>query len=384
MKKLILTILVCLVFTFTAKSQDSDKTDTSTAQTTVQTKPGSRRPIFRATKEQIIQVQTRLTENGSYEGAADGKFNQDFRDAIREFQGANGLKKTGTLNRATLEKMEVELTEKQQAMPVNPNSFANSNDGEPKVRKKTFRPTKTQITETQTKLREINLFNGEITGRYSNEFRDALKSYQEANNLSKTGRADEETLTRLEIELTDRQKGIETENPDKPKRIVFRPTKEQIAAAQVKLKQSELYDGEADGKYNQALRAAIRDFQSANGLKRKGSLNRATLEKMEIVLTEAQLEIPVNPDDFASDGSSPDDKKVRKIFRATKDQIGRVQDMLRETGLYEGESTGKLNPATRSAIREWQGQNNVPKTGTLNKITLEAMNIELTDKQKEF
>lgn len=290
-------IFACLLLSILGYAQETADTNISDKQTTSRTKP--KRAIFRATKDQIIEVQTMLREKGTYKDASDGKFNPDFRDAIRIFQGENGLRKTGTLNRATLEKMNIELTDKQKEISVNPKSFAGADD-EKKPRKKAFRPTKAQITEAQTKLKQARLFEGEATGKYSNEFR-----------------------------------------------------------------------------------TSIREFQTANGLKRKGSLNRATLEKMGIELTETQLEMPVKPDDLAtaSDGS---DKPRRKIFRATKDQISRVQAMLREKGLYQGEETGKLNPATRSAIREWQSQNNVKKTGTLNKETLIAMKIELTEKQEEM
>jgi peptidoglycan hydrolase-like protein with peptidoglycan-binding domain len=252
-----------------------------------------------------------------------------------------------------------------------------------KTRKKAFRPTKAQITAAQEKLKAGGTYAGEADGRYNDEFRAALKKYQETNGLTKTGNLDEATLLKMGIELTDGQKGIETVS-DKPKRTVFRPTKEQIAAAQTKLKTAGLYSGEADGKYSPELRTAIREYQSANGLKRKGSLNRATLEKLDIALTEAQTAIPANPDDLASETNAGADKPKRAIFRATPDQITEVQTMLKTKGLYAGEATGKLNPETRAAIREWQAQNNVNKTGTLNKATLVAMDIELTDKQKEM
>ncbi len=134
------------------------------------------------------------------------------------------------------------------------------------------------------------------------------------------------------------------------------------------------------GKYSKEFRTAIREFQSANGLKRKGSLNRATLEKMGIELNEAQSAIPVNPDDLASASTG---RKRGPVFRATKTQITEVQSMLRSKGLYDGEDSGKLNPETRSAIKEWQGANGVKVTGTLNKETLEAMGVELTDRQKD-
>lgn len=181
-----------------------------------------------------------------------------------------------------------------------------------------------------------------------------------------------------------------TTEADKPRRKSFRPTKDQIAQAQTKLKTAGLYAGDADGRYNSDFRTAVRNFQAANGLKRKGSMNRATLEKMGIALTEEQKLLPVNPKDLASeknerdDRDEKDDRPKRSIFRATAEQIAEVQKMLKTKGLFAGEADGKLNPATRAAVREWQGQNNVKKTGTLNKETLEAMGIALTDKQKSM
>jgi peptidoglycan hydrolase-like protein with peptidoglycan-binding domain len=250
-----------------------------------------------------------------------------------------------------------------------------------KTRKKAFRPTKGQIREVQNKLKADGTYNGEADGKYSKDFRQALKTFQEKTGLEKTGRVDEETILKMGIELTDRQKGIEPAKSSKRKRKTFRVTKDQIILAQKLLKEAGLYIGGETGKYSKEFRSAIKDFQSANGLRRRGSLNRSTLEKMRIELTAQQKEVPVNPNNIAKpkDPNAP----KRKIFRASKDQITRVQAMLKEKGLYNGEETGKLTPDTRSAIKTWQSQNNMKKTGTLNKETLEAMGIELTAKQKE-
>ena len=70
------------------------------------------------------------------------------------------------------------------------------------------------------------------------------------------------------------------------------------------------------------------------------------------------------------------------IFRATKEQINRAQAILKERGFYGGEQIGKLDDATREGLRKYQQAEGLKVTGTLNKITLEKMNIELTDKQK--
>ena len=74
-----------------------------------------RGPVFRATKEQIKQAQEILRQRGFYAGDATGKLDTATRDGLRKYQEAEGLKVTGTLNAATLQKMSVALTDKQKA-----------------------------------------------------------------------------------------------------------------------------------------------------------------------------------------------------------------------------------------------------------------------------
>jgi len=72
------------------------------------------------------------------------------------------------------------------------------------------------------------------------------------------------------------------------------------------------------------------------------------------------------------------------IFRATKDQINQAQAVLKERGFYAGEPLGKLDDATREGLRKYQQAEGLKVTGTLNKITLEKMNIALTEKQRSM
>lgn len=81
-------------------------------------------------------------------------------------------------------------------------------------------------------------------------------------------------------------------------------------------------------------------------------------------------------------GNAPVEKKRAPIFRATKEQIKQAQAMLRQRGLYGGEPSGKLDAETRAGLRKYQEGEGLKATGTLNRATLEKMNITLTDKQK--
>ncbi|MBX3245060.1 MAG: peptidoglycan-binding protein [Acidobacteria bacterium] len=178
------------------------------------------------------------------------------------------------------------------------------------------------------------------------------------------------------------------------KRVIFRPTKAQITEVQEKFRGDGTYTGEVTGKLNNETRAAIRKFQSENGLSRTGTLNRATLEKLNIELTDSQQKIPASPNSYASAETQKESEekaparsstatKRSPIFRATADQVRSAQRLLKSQGLYNGGETGRLNADTRNGLKKFQEANSIKVTGTLNRITLEAMNIELTDKQKE-
>jgi peptidoglycan hydrolase-like protein with peptidoglycan-binding domain len=70
------------------------------------------------------------------------------------------------------------------------------------------------------------------------------------------------------------------------------------------------------------------------------------------------------------------------VFRANKEQIKQAQVILKTRGFYAGEGTGKLDPDTRAGLKKFQEAESLKITGTLNKVTLEKMQIVLTDKQK--
>ena len=112
MKKLLTLTLLLLCVCNTAALAQTNATAKRTG-----TKQGTKRgPIFRATKDQINQAQAILKDRGFYAGEQIGKLDDATREGLRKYQQAEGLKVTGTLNRITLEKMNITLTEKQRAM----------------------------------------------------------------------------------------------------------------------------------------------------------------------------------------------------------------------------------------------------------------------------
>src|SRR2546423_13328161 len=118
MKKPLLVVLsLLLAFSLTAATQNKNANTNSNGSTNAnRTTKANRKPIFRASADQIKQAQALLKQRSFYNGDQTGKLNSDTREGLKKYQQAEGLKVTGTLNKVTLEKMGITLTDKQKAM----------------------------------------------------------------------------------------------------------------------------------------------------------------------------------------------------------------------------------------------------------------------------
>ncbi len=189
-----------------------------------------------------------------------------------------------------------------------------------------------------------------------------------------------------------------TASADKPaKPPQFRSTKDQVKEAQTMLKSKGKFSGEVTGVSSAEWKTAVKAYQGDNGLTKTGSLNRATLEKMGIALTDKQKDIPVNPDHIASgdgkgaktdgaaktDAKSSDGPKKPAPFTANKDQITALQKVLIAGKMFAGEANGERSDALKDAVKAYQKANGLKETGGINAATLEKAGIALTDKQKD-
>ena len=110
-----LTVVLSILFA-SAIAIGMQNTNSSTMNGKASSTNANRKPIFRATSDQIKQVQSILKQRGFYAGESTGKLDPDTRAGLKKYQEAEQLKVSGTLNKVTLEKMGVTLTEKQRAM----------------------------------------------------------------------------------------------------------------------------------------------------------------------------------------------------------------------------------------------------------------------------
>ena len=117
MKKILsATLALLFVFSMLVVAQNTNGSTTSASSNTAAKPKKPRKPIFRANKDQIKQAQKILKDRAFYSGEETGKLDATTREGLKKYQAAEGLKDTGTLNRVTLEKMGIVLTDKQRTM----------------------------------------------------------------------------------------------------------------------------------------------------------------------------------------------------------------------------------------------------------------------------
>ena len=116
-KPLLVVLSLLLAFSLTAATQNKNANKNANGSTNANKSSNTnRKPIFRANADQIKQAQALLKQRSFYNGDQTGKLNADTREGLKKYQQAEGLKVTGTLNKVTLEKMGIALTDKQKAM----------------------------------------------------------------------------------------------------------------------------------------------------------------------------------------------------------------------------------------------------------------------------
>ncbi len=111
-----LSAILSLLFVFSAAMAQNANTSTTGNSNSAAKPKTPRKPIFRANKDQIKLAQKILKDRAFYGGVETGKLDDDTREGLKKYQAAEALKVTGTLNKTTLVKMGIDLTEKQKVM----------------------------------------------------------------------------------------------------------------------------------------------------------------------------------------------------------------------------------------------------------------------------
>ncbi len=144
----------------------------------------------------------------------------------------------------------------------------------------------------------------------------------------------------------------------------------EIRNAQQALKTSGYYKGSVDGIDGAATRAAIRNYQRANNLTVDGRLDRATCNRLGLAAGEDDRSMD-DQDNGARDTTAARGRNASNNTNV----VQAAQQQLQAEGMYSGAIDGVMDGKTASALRNYQRQNGLQVTGTLNKETLTSLGV---------
>ena len=202
----------------------------------------------------------------------DGDFGVNTENAVKRFQTQYGLTVDGIAGSRTLQALSnakytaaptATPTPKPTSAPVySENTFLRNGDKSSLVRK------------MQDRLIELGYLTGSSTGTFDNATEAGVRAFQNRNTSYTDGVAGKMTLDALFS-----AKARTTTTPAGVIGISLQPGMygDAVKAVQTRLKSLGYFTGKADGNYGENTEAAVRTFQSLNGLKVDGKCGSGTL-----------------------------------------------------------------------------------------------------------
>ena len=193
------------------------------------------------------------------------------------------------------------------------------------------------VQALQRQLSWLGLEPGPVDGQYGPVTRDAVKRFQEANDLPVDGVADPETLGALRKSAPQ---------PAPGRRV------ERVKELQRQLASLGLSPGPVDGRYGPATTGAVKRFQEANDLPVHGVADRLTLNALRAYVRG-------------------------RPFTGRLERVKELQRHLIALGLEPGPVDGRYGPATTEAVRRFQQRHRLPMDGIADPDTLNALRNDI-------
>ena len=197
-----------------------------------------------------------------------------------------------------------------------------------------------------------------ITSAYTSALKKAVGVFQIANSIKPKygyGNADEQTQN---LAMSD-DAVTYPQYVEKLTDAQLKPggSGAYVKKAQTRLKSLGFYTGKIDSKYRATTTAAVKDFQTANGLSSTGIANSATREVLyesPSVITRAMYDAMnyITPLSVGSSG----------------EQVRQLQQRLYDLGYYWGDINGEYNTQTKYSVKFFQEANGFSANGSASRV----------------
>ena len=352
------------------------------------------------TGEKVGTLQTKLAELGYYTGEINRKYDEATRKAVTAFQKKNGLKADGVAGGETQNVLfgSGALAANATATPTpTPTPSPTPNWVIPKTTVKNGSEGEDART-VQTRLKDLGYYRGKVDGIFGRASVNALKNFQERNNLEADGVGGTETYKILfstvaipfstatpTAEAIATPGAVQTETSTTAsaaaasaatvsvwKTLRVNDTGDAVSQLQEALIQLGYLAGKPDGTYGQKTVAAVKDFQTANGLTADGTAGEKTLKALFSGTAKAAKVKATTQPASAAEAATTISSVLKKGSEGN--DVKTLQRKLIELGYLKGEADGIYGSKTVSAVKAFQKASKLTADGVAGSATLGALN----------
>ena len=283
---------------------------------------------------EVSDAQQRLRGLGHYHGPIDGIWGPETQAAVERYQRNRGMMATARLDNSTMNALRAE------PMPM---------------------PTAAEIRDAQQRMRALGHYNGPIDGVWGPDMQAAVERYQRSRGMPATARLDAPTVAAIRNDERIAEEARRRAELAKPITVTEATD---VRAIQNRLRQLNLYDGPADGVWNQRTQASLEGFQRAKGLP-VGQLNRQTLAAMDL-----------DPNTFGTASGQRTASAALMSQPLDPMVVRRIQQRLRADGFYSGVPDGRWGPRTQTGLERFQQSRGIAPSGRLDPTTAAALGFD--------
>ncbi|CAM3965686.1 peptidoglycan-binding protein [Alkalicoccus chagannorensis] len=240
------------------------------------------------------------------------------------------------------------------------------------------------VSALQEELKERGHYDYRVTGVFGPLTEQAVRSFQQSENLQVDGIAGQQTFGALRTESApstrtgeasaDREAIAERTLQTISTGQVLRPgtSGTSVTRLQTALHKLGFYDHEhATGSYNQATQRAVRNYQNARGLTVDGLAGPQTLGRLNQDINGSNTAGSVS----SGSGTSTNDSASSGVIRPwnSGSHVEDLQRRLRELGYYDGGISGQYGPKSQAAVRAFQQSAGITVDGLAGPQTRRAM-----------
>ena len=348
--------------------------------------------------DEDLRIQTALSTLGYNVGKIDGSFGAYTENALRKFQKAHGLSVDGIAGSKTRQLL-YELAEGTSAAPAPAASAsassASSSAAAPAASSASSVSTVTvsdgsffggnyasiypgtsgsRVVLLQNALIQLGYSVGKVDGKYGNNTKTAVVSFQRAQHLTADGIAGKKTMQKME----SLKSGTSSAAPAAPVIIETVPAAESVSTSslradtlalgmkgsevselQTQLKTLGYYTGSIDGDFGSGTLNAVTAFQRASGLTADGLAGSKTRSLLSEAVAKAQTAT-------ASTSVSTSYRNL-KVGMSGED-VTRLQAALKALS-YSVNVNGSYDATTKTAVIAFQKQNSLSADGVAGEKT---------------